>query len=249
MNEVTTVSVSDLTLHPDNPRQGDVTSIVESINTNGWYGTIVAQRSTGFVLAGNHRLKAAQQIGISEVPVYWVDVDDKAARRILLADNRTAELATYDDEQLVELLTSVLEDDDLVGTGWTEDDIELLASAIEPVQGEGEYGEPTDPNATRTLEGLEDVSIDDPDFIPEMNTIWKMGDHLLIVTDMLKGWSLWTHLLEEDDLLIPYPGPYVALVAKPHTRLVMVQPDKYLAGHVLQKWNKSGKPIAEQVQQ
>ena len=104
------VEITKLHPHPDNPRKGNVGAIVTSIKTNGWYGTLVAQTSTGRVLAGNHRLQAAAQLGMTEVPVYWVDVDDQTARRILFADNRSNDLATYDDELLRPLLTDLVRD-------------------------------------------------------------------------------------------------------------------------------------------
>lgn len=125
------VHVHDLTVHPDNPRQGDIGAIVTSIKRNGWYGVIVAQRSTGYVLAGNHRLLAAQHLNLPTVPVYWADVDDSTARRILLADNRTAELATYDDTRLLELLTRHANANDLTGTGWDHDDVEQLIAHLD----------------------------------------------------------------------------------------------------------------------
>ena len=128
--QVQQVSVDDLIVHPENPRQGDIGAIITSIEHNGWYGTVVAQKSTGYVLAGNHRLLAARSVGIDTVPVYWVDVDDATAKRILLADNRTAELASYDDERLAELLTTALEDDDLLGTGWTPEAVEDLLQTM-----------------------------------------------------------------------------------------------------------------------
>ena len=124
------VSVDDLIVHPENPRQGDLGAIITSIENNGWYGTVVAQRSTGYVLAGNHRLMAARHTGIDRVPVYWVDVDDATARRILLADNRTAELATYDNDQLVDLLTRHANAGDLLGTGWDADDVDDLIAQL-----------------------------------------------------------------------------------------------------------------------
>ena len=62
--------------------------------------------------------------------MYWVDVDDATARRILLADNRTNDLATYDDAVLAELLTALAEDDDLLGTGWDGDDLDALLADI-----------------------------------------------------------------------------------------------------------------------
>ena len=67
---------------------------------------------------------------MTEVPVYWVDVDDATARRILLADNRTNDLATYDDAVLAELLTALAEDDDLLGSGYDGDDLDDLLADI-----------------------------------------------------------------------------------------------------------------------
>ena len=68
------------------------------------------------------------------MPVYWADVDDATARRILLADNRTNDLATYDDAILTELLTVLAQEDDLLGTGWVGDDLDdLLGTIIEDV--------------------------------------------------------------------------------------------------------------------
>ena len=119
--------VADLNLHPLNPRQGDIGLIAESIEANGWFGTVVAQCSTGNVLAGNHRVQAAAHLGMDKVPVHWVDVDDEQALRILLADNRSSDLADNDDGYLAELLTFLAKSDDgLVGTGYDNDDLDLL---------------------------------------------------------------------------------------------------------------------------
>ena len=116
----TDVAWDRLRPHPDNPRRGDVATIEESIRQNGWFGTVVAQTSTGYVLIGNHRSLAARNVGLSACPsVQWVDCDDEQARRILLSDNRTADLAVYDDALLSELLDSLTDTDlGLAGTGF-----------------------------------------------------------------------------------------------------------------------------------
>jgi ParB-like chromosome segregation protein Spo0J len=124
---ITDTPIGELKAHPDNPRQGDISAIAGSIQKNGWYGTIVAQRSTGYVLAGNHRLMAAKSIGMETVPVYWVDVDDEQANRILLADNRASDLATYDDSALADILANLVDTDlGLTGTGFDDADLEAL---------------------------------------------------------------------------------------------------------------------------
>ena len=119
--------------HPRNPRQGDVGAIHQSIEANGFYGHIVAQRSSGHILAGNHRWIAAKQAGAKRIPVTWVDVDDDHALRILLADNRTNDLATYDDTSLAQLLIEIQEAvGDLTGTGYDGDDLDDLLARLAP---------------------------------------------------------------------------------------------------------------------
>lgn len=133
---VETVPLDQLRPHPENPRVGDVDAISDSLDAHGFYGVLVAQRSTGHVLAGNHRLLAARRRGLTELPVAWLDVDDDEARRILLADNRTADLATYDDSVLTALLTALeATDDGLSGTLYDEDDaadVALRLMELEP---------------------------------------------------------------------------------------------------------------------
>jgi ParB-like chromosome segregation protein Spo0J len=124
--DVTTVmtTVADLTLFPGNARRGDVAKIEESIRVNGFYAPIVVQRSTGYVLVGNHRLRAAQNVGLTEVPVVYLDLTDAQALKINLADNKLSDDATYDVDDLIDQLQTV---DDLDGTGWSEEELaELL---------------------------------------------------------------------------------------------------------------------------
>lgn len=118
--KIETVPIGTLKHHPKNPRKGDVKSITESIEHNGFYGVVVAQKSTGYVLAGNHRMMAAKAAGLNSIPVAYVDVDDATALKILLADNRTNDLATYDNKELAELLADVSNTIGLDGTGFDE---------------------------------------------------------------------------------------------------------------------------------
>lgn len=138
---VATVAADALKTHPRNANQGDVGAIHESIVTNGFWGTIVAQRSTGYVLAGNHRLMAARQAGATEVPVAWVDVDDEAALRILLADNRTTRLGQDDPNVLATLLQELaVSDAGLAGTGYDGDDLDALIQGLQE-PGADEWGD------------------------------------------------------------------------------------------------------------
>lgn len=128
--DIQTVPVDRLTPHPDNPRRGDVDAIRASIRANGFYGTLVAQASTGHILVGNHRYAAAVAEGFAALPVHYVDVDDTTALRILAADNRSADLAGYDERALAVLLEELSSTDDLIGSLYSADDVaELLATS------------------------------------------------------------------------------------------------------------------------
>lgn len=129
-SKVVDVPINDVEPHPANPRKGDVDAIVKSIRANGFYGSIVVQASTNRILAGNHRWQAAKKIGMTSIPVMFVDVDDVAARKILLADNRTSDFATYDNDELARLLKSVIADDNLIGTGFDANDLDKLLGNI-----------------------------------------------------------------------------------------------------------------------
>lgn len=137
------VPVRSLKVHPKNPRKGNEAAILESLEANGWWGALVVQRSTSRVLAGNHRLLAARKAKAKEVPVLYVDVDDAAALRILLADNRTADLASYDDRALSGLLVELLEGTGkLDGTGYTPATLDKLLASLgeDPLEGAEDPG-------------------------------------------------------------------------------------------------------------
>lgn len=130
--EVVGVRVTDLRQHPDNANNGDVDAIEESIEVNGFFAPILVQRSTGYILVGNHRFLAAQQLGAVEVPVIYLDVDDQRAKRIMVADNRTARLGHDDEAQLAQLLGELYATDaGLHGTGYESQDFEKLMKGLQ----------------------------------------------------------------------------------------------------------------------
>jgi len=125
------VSIDDLREHPENVRQGDVGAISESLSFHGQYRPIVVQRSTNFVLAGNHTLKAARALGWSHVAATFVDCNDDRALRILLIDNRTNDLASYDEPALIDALKRVHETDEgLLGTAFDPSALDEMIAAL-----------------------------------------------------------------------------------------------------------------------
>lgn len=132
--------------HPENVRQGDIGAIYTSIRANDFYGALIVQEGTGYILAGNHRYAAALDAGLTELPVYWVKVDADRARRILLVDNRTSDLATYDQAALVKLLDEAKETTvGLHGTGYEASDLEELRAEAQRALQPPEIEQPAAP--------------------------------------------------------------------------------------------------------
>lgn len=126
---------SCLKVHPKNPRRGNLDSIKESIRVNGFAGVIVAQEGTGHIVAGNHRFMAACALGFTAFNVHWLPLSDTEAERLMLADNRTSDLGSYDDRVLADMLKG-LGDTDLAlsGTGYDQRDLDNLLALLGDVQ-------------------------------------------------------------------------------------------------------------------
>jgi len=128
------VPVSEITEHPDNVNIGHVESIKESIRVNGFYAPVLVQASTGYILVGNHRFRAACELGLVTIPAIFMDVDDAQAMRLMLADNRTARLGHDDLTALEAALTQLAESEyGLLGSGYTHLDLAKLLTDIEPL--------------------------------------------------------------------------------------------------------------------
>lgn len=120
--------IDSVQAHPSNYNNGDVEGIMDSIVTSGMYRPIYVQRSTNYVIAGNHTLVACQQLGAEQIPVVFLDIDDNTAIRLMLADNEYARKAKADNGQLQKLLQHLAENDSLVGTAWNEQELlQLIA--------------------------------------------------------------------------------------------------------------------------
>jgi len=154
-----------------NPRKNDeqVERMAAAIKEFGFRIPVVA-KSDGTVVDGHLRLKAAQVLGLTEVPVALADeLTDAQVKAFRLLANRSAEWAAWDDE----LLALELEDlqamaFDLSLTGFDDDEIDaLLASSARS-------------------EGLTD-----PDQVPEPpaepvskpGDLWVLGRHRLMCGD------------------------------------------------------------------
>ena len=164
------VPVDGLKPYHRNPRQGDIGAIVQSLEHHGQYRPIVVNSRTQEVLAGNHTLAAARELGWQEIAATFVDVDEDQAARIVLVDNRANDLATYDADALTDLLKELaLEEEGLSGTGFDGDDLDdMLAELGAEPGGKGKDTSPAAPaRSSSTLPG----------------SIFTLGDHRLLCGD------------------------------------------------------------------
>lgn len=158
MPELESFHPADLALYHRNPRLGSVDVIESSLRAHGQYRPIVVNRGThtgrpNEVLAGNHTVKAFRNLAETDsgnerwqaIHAYMLDVDEDSAARIILVDNRSAELGSFDDAVLADLLTGL---PDLDGTGYTDLDLQAITEMIggpPDIDDLAEkYGEPTD---------------------------------------------------------------------------------------------------------
>lgn len=129
--KIETVQLAAIHQHPDNPNNGDMDALEESMEVNGFFAPITLQRSTGAILAGNHRYMVALRRGMKELPAIYLDVTDEQAKRIMLADNQITRLGFDDEGQLLNALTDLYATDlSLHGTGFDMDDLRKLEKDI-----------------------------------------------------------------------------------------------------------------------
>lgn len=114
---------SELIPYENNPRHNDgaVDAVAESIKQFGFKVPIVIDKDN-IIIAGHTRRKAALKLGLDAVPVIRADdLTDEQVRAFRLADNKTAELAEWDESMLEEELAAI-DGIDMADFGFEEDE-------------------------------------------------------------------------------------------------------------------------------
>lgn len=136
---MTMTPISQLRFYPGNARRGDIDLLTESLEKFGQYKPIVVNigekepELANTVLCGNNTLMAAQRLGWDTIDVHLVDFDKDTAQRLVILDNRSNDVATYDVEELVNLLTEL---PDLEATGFDRDELDAMLEALDDLEEE-----------------------------------------------------------------------------------------------------------------
>lgn len=177
------VSIDTLRPHPKNARNGDTDAIMQSLDANGQYRAIVVSKD-GTILAGNHTYAAALELGWDLIDVHRLDIepDSDHATRIMLADNRTADLGKYDEGLLLDLLSQLDASASLQGSGYEARDLEALLHLLRAPDLDDlarAIGDPT------SEDGLRRVVLNlSPDLAAITGAALSQGAH----DDIVRGW-------------------------------------------------------------
>lgn len=188
--------VASLTPYAKNARTHSETQIAQiaaSIVEYGWTNPILVDGEGG-IIAGHGRVLAASRLGMSEVPVIELRHLSAVQRRALvIADNRIAENAGWDEEVLrLELAALRDEEFDLDLTGFDADALADLLEGEEPTN-EGQSDEDAVPEASEAV-------------VSKPGDVWLLGAHRLLCGDATDATSYAT-LLGRDQVDMVFTDP------------------------------------------
>ena len=182
---VETRRVEALIPYARNPRthsDAQIAQLAASIVEFGWTNPILVDGDNG-VIAGHGRLLAARKLGMTEVPVIELAHLSSAQKRALvIADNRLALDAGWDEAMLVLELAELADIGfELDLTGFSANEIERLLDAVETTGPSNASGAPD--ADTDEDEAEDNDSTPRADAVTRIGDVWIVGKHRLICGD------------------------------------------------------------------
>lgn len=179
--KIINLKTADLRPYFNNPRQNAeaVEQVAESIRRYGFKVPIVVDKDRNIV-TGHTRLKAAERLGLSEVPcIVADDLTPEQLREFRLVDNQTAGLASWDLQKLVDELEEMPDLSEAF-------DFESIVSQLgenEPEEADTPDPEGLAESSGATTEDLDTIPAETWEPFVNEGDIWELGDHRLICAD------------------------------------------------------------------
>lgn len=190
--------------NPKRHPEAQIKDLVKSIRRFGWGAPLLA-RPNGELIAGHGRLEAAKQLGLTKVPVRWMNLDPTEAHLLALADNKLTEIGEWDNVLVREILEAAkLEGADIDGLGWNDEELSALLSS-----NDGETEGLTDPDAAPEPQAQA---------ITRPGDLWLLGKHRVICGSAESDAVALVMDKQEADLLLTDP-PYGVSYADKNTFL------------------------------
>jgi len=167
-------SIQTVRPYPGNPRQNDaaVEAVAKSLREFGFRQPIVVD-ADGVIICGHTRWKAAQKLGLKQVPVHVAtDLTPAQVKAYRVADNQTATLAEWNYDLLP------LELKDLQGLNF---DLSLLGFS------DADLTEILAPPGNEGLTDPDDVPLPGDEAITKPGDLWILGNHRLLCGDSSKA--------------------------------------------------------------
>jgi DNA modification methylase len=175
--DIAWVPIDDLHPDPANPRKisdAELDALTSSIREFGLVQPILATRHDGKVVGGHQRLLAACRLGLTSVPVIFLDLDPDQAHLLNLALNRIG--GEWDEALLGRLLhdLQLVPDVDLSLSGFGDDEI---TKYLKQLEAEDKHDRPEAFDPDQALEEAKANPVTQP------GDLWLLGDHRLLCGD------------------------------------------------------------------
>lgn len=189
------VKIDTLTLDPANVRRHpakNLDTIKASLTRFGQQRPVLVN-GKGIIIAGNGTVMAAKALGWDHVNIVRTELEGSEATAYAIADNRTAELAEWDDDALAQQLAALqIQDEELArAAGFDAKEIAALAEATVEVQEDEVPEPPADP-------------------ITKPGDLWLLGEHRVLCGDSTKAEDV-DRLMDGETADICFTSPPYAL--------------------------------------
>lgn len=132
--EIINKKLEDLKPYEKNPRKNEkaIDFVANSIKEFGFKVPLVIDKNN-VIVAGHTRYQASQKLGLKEVPCLVADdLTDEQIKAFRIADNKTNDMAEWDDNLLGEELKDLMDNFDMTDFGFGEFELSMLTEDMEP---------------------------------------------------------------------------------------------------------------------